>query len=134
MLASIPNQVMVNPSLNDNQGQKARGSVTIDLTPVPNAPHGRIRKIGRYAIREVDVAMPPAFGTPITWDSPISVPPGWGDICNVIPCPGVGNQCITGLLISGPMPLLQVITVADFRVFMHLTVKCRSNLKFPTFR
>lgn len=116
MLASIPNQVIVNTALNDNQGQKATGSVIINLASNPNDPPGFIRKIGRYSIRDVDVVMPPGFGTPISWDSPVATPPGGGAICNVIPCPVAGNQCNAGPLIGGALPLLQVITVADFRV------------------
>lgn len=95
MLASIPNQVMVDTALNDNQGQKASGSVTIDLAADPNDPPGLIRKLGRYRIRDVDVVMPPGFGTTISWDSPVASPPGGGAICNVIPCPVAGKsmQC-----------------------------------------
>ena len=119
MLASIPNQAIVNTALNDNQGQKGRGSVTINLTPSPNNPPGLARKTGRYVIRDVDVALPPGFGTPVSWDSPVATPPGGGAICAVIPCPGAGNQCNAGPLIGGPVPLLQVITIADFRVLCN---------------
>lgn len=116
MLASIPNQVMVNTALNDNQGQNARGSVTIDLAPAPNDPLGLIRKISRYTIRDVDVVMPPGFGAPISWDSLVTTPPGGGAICSVIPCPGFGNRCNTGPLVGGSIPITQVISVGDFRV------------------
>ena len=90
-VASLPAQVKVKASLNDNRGQSSGGSATVAVVPDPNAPPGAPRKVGSYSIT---VAWGPGMGNPKDWDTPDATLANGNDICPSINCPVAGSRCV----------------------------------------
>ncbi len=115
LVDSIPTQVIVSTALNDNQQQKAFGSVTVNLTP-DSAALVAGSKVGRYSITDIRLTMPAGFGAPTSWDAPTLTLPGGGTVCGAIPCPAPGRRCATGPLVAIPFMFQSPTTTADIRI------------------
>lgn len=112
-VASLPVQVVVKASLNDNRGQASGGSVTVSVAPDPADPPGTPRKIGTYS---VTVAWGPGLGNPSHWDSPVAALTNGQDVCQAIPCPAAGSRCLDMATRPRIVPFVNPTAIHDIRV------------------